>query len=274
MDLDSQNRPPPPDILIYCRYDRESGKCIREPPQGGLQYLSEQLQTSLSALGHEAIDLYYLHWPDHCTPLKDTLSTLKGLHDDGRFTRWGLSNFEAQDVVRICTMCKEMNILAPSVYQGMYNPLTRKVEEELLPVLRNLGISFYAYNPLAGGLLTGKHELTNKLSSGRFNSDTAWGKKYQDRYWDASYFEAVEQLKAVCSSYSLSLTEASLRWLRLHSALNGEAGDAIILGGSSMAQIEQNVCAAEVEAELPIVVQAAFQDAWAITKGSCPPYFK
>ncbi len=229
---------------------------------------------SLSALRSETVDLYYLHWPDRSTPLKDTLSALKELYDEGKFSRWGLSNFEANDVVRVCDMCKEMNILAPSVYQGMYNPLTRRVEEELLPVLRNMGISFYSYNPLAGGVLTGKHLLTQKMSSGRFNSDTFWGKNYIDRYWNSSYFEAVEQLKKVCSSHSLSLTEASLRWLQLHSALVGELGDAIILGFSSKVQLEENLRAAEIEAELPIEVQVAFEDAWEMTKSSCPPYFR
>ncbi len=229
---------------------------------------------SLSTLRRENVDLYYLHWPDHSTPLKDTLSTLKELHDSGGFARWGLSNYEVQDVVRICNMCKEMNMLAPSVYQGMYNPLTRQVEEELLPILRNLGISFYAYNPLAGGLLTGKHVLTDKMSSGRFTSETSWGKTYQERYWHASYFEAMEQLKTVCSLHSISLIEASFRWLRHHSALVGKAGDAVILGFSSKAQFEQNLRAAEVETELPIDVQAAFQDAWEISKSSCPPYFR
>ncbi len=227
-----------------------------------------------SALRRETVDLYYLHWPDRCTPLRDMLSTLKELHDEGRFSRWGLSNFKANDIVEMCNMCKEMNFLPPSVYQGMYNPLTRHVEEELLPVLRNMGISFYAYNPLAGGLLTGKHLLMEKMSSGRFNSETPWGKTYIDRYWKSSYFEALEQLKKVCSSHSLSLTEASLRWLRLHSALVGELGDAIILGFSSKVQLEENLRAAEIETELPIEVQVAFKDVWELTKNSCPPYFR
>ncbi|CAM9972821.1 unnamed protein product, partial [Hapterophycus canaliculatus] len=78
--------------------------------------------------------------------------------------------------------CRANGWQTPSVYQGMYNAVTREVERELLPALKKLGMRFYAYNPLAGGILTGKHSFDSPPDGGRFSSKTVWGGRYRQAH--------------------------------------------------------------------------------------------
>jgi aflatoxin B1 aldehyde reductase len=107
----------------------------------------------------------------------------------------------------------------PTVYQGMYNALTRAVEVELFPCLRKFGIRFYAYNPLAGGMLTGKHaDIGAEATSTRFDKSN---EMYRSRYWKPAMFESLQTIKAACDACGVSMAAASLRWLVHHSALRG-----------------------------------------------------
>ena len=120
----------------------------------------------------KAVDLFYLHWPDGETPLETTLGATQRAYEAGRFQRLGLSNFSVEEVVRVHSHMSERGWIRPTVYQGMYNALTRDVEDELLPTLRRLRMSFYAYNPLAGGLLTGKQHLYDTDPNSNPNPNT------------------------------------------------------------------------------------------------------
>ena len=105
--------------------------------------------------------------------IEDTLAEVHELHKEGKFKSLGLSNFQAWEVAHIYHTCKANGYVTPTVYQGMYNAITRDVEKELLPCLRKLGISFYAYNPLAGGVLTGKHS-GGEPEAGRFKDNAMY----------------------------------------------------------------------------------------------------
>ena len=132
--------------------------------------VERQLTGSLQRLQCDAVDLFYLHSPDNATPLERTLEACARLHAAGKFRRLGLSNYAAWQVADAYHLCNRHGWPLPEVYQGMYNAVTRDVEPELLPCLRHLGMSFYAYNPLAGGLLTGQLSRRHggAVASGRF----------------------------------------------------------------------------------------------------------
>ena len=151
----------------------------------------------------------------------------------------------------------------------MYNAVTRDVEAELLPCCRALGMRFLAYNPLAGGLLTGRYASFDALDAdvtpdtrfgGAGGYGKGYGKMYQDRFWKQSYFDAVEEVRATAAAAAaaaaataggepaaggVSLVEAALRWLYHHSALSGQAGDGVIIGGSRLSQVEANLAAVQ-----------------------------
>ncbi|XP_004426167.1 PREDICTED: aflatoxin B1 aldehyde reductase member 2 [Ceratotherium simum simum] len=153
-----------------------------------------------------------------------------------------------------------------------------KVETELFPCLRHFGLRFYAYNPLAGGLLTGKYKYEDedeKQPVGRFFGHM-WAEFYRNRYWKEHYFKAIalmeKALQAAYGTSAPSMTSAVLRWMYHHSQLQGAHGDAVILGMSSLEQLAQNLAAAKEGPLEPAVVQA-FDQAWHLVAHECPDYF-
>jgi len=239
---------------------------------------SKQSFTSLKFKDEGKCDIFYLHAPDHNTPIEQSLKAVNQLHQDGKFLRFGLSNYSAWQVAEIYYLCKENKYVLPTVYQGMYNAITRSVELELIPCLRRFGISFYAYNPLAGGLLTGRYtfEDLEKEPIGRFFGNS-WAEAYRNRYWKKTNFDALENIKKclneVYGEGKVSIVEASLRWMIHHSALKSSNGDGVILGASSLEHLKDNLLAVS-QGPLEKAVVDAFTNAWDLCKGDCPLYFR
>lgn len=247
--------------------------------EGGLTAASvkHQLHTSLQRLGMESLDLFYLHSPDLNTPIRETLEAVAELHQQGRFQRLGLSNYAAWQVAEIVEICRSEGWMAPTVYQGMYNALTRDVERELFPCLRNYGMAFYAYNPLAGGLLSGKHQSVDAVPPGGRFADFDG---YQSRYWKPAYFEVINRLSAQCRAENIEPAAAALRWLCHHSALVGTdtatpttTTHGLIIGASSMHHFEQNLQATAAGA-LPASLVDAFDQGWEEVRSACIKYFR
>ncbi len=228
-----------------------------------------QFEESLRRLRQNTIDILYLHFPDLNTPVEKALEMCATLHEKGKIKEVGLSNFPAWLVVDIWHICKERGWPAPSVYQGRYNGLTRNVETELLPALRKLGMRFYAYNPLAGGLLSGRYaDFEDSPAPGRFTLRTT----YRTRYWKKSFFEALKVLTTTCNELDIAPAEAAFRWLAYHSMLFSSNEDGIIVGASRMDQLEENLSAAQKGA-LPASVAEAFDAAWEEVRPESPEYF-
>jgi len=230
-----------------------------------------QLDTSLKRLNAKSIDLFYLHAPDLNTPIVDTLQAVAELHGEGKFSRFGLSNYAAWQVAEIAELCKREGWPAPSVYQGMYNALTRDVERELFACLENYSMAFYVYNPLAGGMLSGKHQDISVIpDQGRFRKF----KGYQERYWKPEYFEVINTLSTICKSFDVPTAEAALRWIVHHSALTSNwANHGLIVGASSMAHLEQNLKSLQA-GNLPADIVAAVDQAWEVVRPACIKYFR
>ena len=189
----------------------------------------------------------------------------------GKVKEWGLSNYAAWQVVEIYHLCLRNAWRPPIVYQGMYNMLTRDVEKELFPAIRSCGMCFYAYNPLAGGLFTGKYSFHDDPKSGRFTSETFWGNKYRSRFWHKSMFDALDTINSLADKHNSSLLSVAMRWLVHHSKLG--QGDAVIIGGSSVQHIESNVDACR-EGPLPEELVQAIDAAWESSRHICPNYFR
>ncbi|MDO5309843.1 MAG: aldo/keto reductase [Planctomycetia bacterium] len=230
----------------------------------------KQLNESLERLQLESVDTFYLHFPDPKTPVRSVLEACGALHREGKFRELGLSNFPAWLVADVYWQCKENGWVLPTVYEGVYNPLSRAAERELNDALNYFGLRFYAYNPMAGGMLTGRYKnFCDAPTDGRFTHRP----NYQQRYWKESYFQAVESLDEVCQSHGLTLVSATYRWLVHHSMLNGSRGDAIIIGASKKSHLEQNIAAAQ-DGALPEDVVTAFQIAWRMCQQDSPEYFR
>ena len=244
-----------------------------------------QLDASLAAMGQKSVEVFYLHAPDHKTALAETLEAVQRLYRRGKFRRFGLSNYPAWQVAYIHAYRASRGYVTPTIYQGMFNAITRDVERELLPALRALGMAFEAYNPLAGGLLTGRYEAFGDIEAlqqpgaeaTRFNGAGKYGKgygqMYQDRFWTRSYFEAIDVVRAAAKAEGVGMADAALRWLYHHSPLSGEYGDRVILGGSKLSHVAENLASAK-RGPLPQSVVDAYEEAWRIARKDCPQYFR
>ncbi|CAL1697781.1 unnamed protein product [Somion occarium] len=236
--------------------------------------LRKQLDISLKALNAEQLEIWYLHAPDRTVPYEVTLKAVDELYKEGKFRRFGISNYAAWEVAEIVGICKANGYIQPTVYQGIYNAVHRNVEPELFPCLRKFGISFYEFNPLGGGLFTGRYSsLDDKVEPGsRFDPEKNQGKNYRQRYWNEHYFKALALIQAVADKNSLTPAEIALRWISHHSLLKREFGDAIIIGASSLEHIEQNLVDLE-KGPLPEEVLKVLDDAWDSVKPYATKYW-
>jgi aflatoxin B1 aldehyde reductase len=232
------------------------------------------LLNSLKALKAEKIDMFYLHGPDRKTPFEDTLREVNKLHKEGYFVRFGISNYMSWEVAQICEICEKNGWVKPSVYQGIYHALQRSIEGELFPCLRHYGIALYAFQPLAGGFLTGRYtrEQQNFEPGSRFDPKIMQGTIHRGRYWNEVYFDGLDVVRAAAENEGLTVAEVALRWLEHHSLMKKEAGDAIIVGASSGGHLENNLADLE-KGPLPQSVVEAVDKAWGVTRGVAPKYW-
>ncbi|KZS98928.1 Aldo/keto reductase [Sistotremastrum niveocremeum HHB9708] len=219
--------------------------------------LRKYLQISLKALNAKKIDLW----------------TVNDLYKEGYFYRFGVSNYPSWEVAEMVSICRANGWIQPTVYQGIYNAVHRVIEPELLPCLRKFGISFYVYSPLGGGFFTGSipKDDTEVEAGSRFDPNRVQGQNYRARYWNESYFKAIEIIQKVSQKYELTMAEVALRWLSHHSALKREFGDAVIIGASSLKHTEANLVDLE-KAPLPEEVVQRLDDAWDLVKAVAKPY--
>jgi 1-deoxyxylulose-5-phosphate synthase len=235
------------------------------PDDAGLSRAAIQkaLEASLKRLGTDYLDLYYLHWPDDDTPIEETLEAMDEAVRSGKVRYPAISNYAAWQVAEIFSIAGKQGYRPPYVSQPMYNLLARGIEEEYLPFARRFGVSLVVYNPLAGGLLTGKHSREKGPIAGtRFDSNLL----YLGRYWHEDYFAAVEQLRATAAGAGKTLVELALEWL-----LGQEQVDSVILGASRPEQLAENLKACE-NGRLDAATRARCDEVWKRLRGITPKY--
>ena len=195
------------------------------------------IDASLARLGTDYLDLYYLHQPDYDSPIEETLETMEELVRAGKVRFPAISNYAAWQVAEILWICEERGYHPYFISQPMYNLIARGIEDEYIPFCQRFGVAVVPYNPLAGGLLTGKHSKQGAPTPGtRFDGN----KMYQDRYWLDDDFAAVEDLRSIAAEAGKTLVELALQWL-----LTQPAVDSIILGASRLEQLQENLKAAD-----------------------------
>ncbi len=147
-----------------------------------------------------------------------------------------MSNYTAFEVAEIVITCKYNNWVLPTLYQGMYNAVTRGIEAELFPACRRYGLDIVIYNPLAGGLFSGKIKSADAVpEDGRFSDKAPVCTRYRKRFFRSSTFEALRIVEDAAAAHGLTMIETALRWCVHHSALKVKGGrDGIIIGGSSV----------------------------------------
>jgi aflatoxin B1 aldehyde reductase len=235
--------------------------------------LKRTFKESLARLKTGKVKILYLVMRDSATPIESTLSGVQKLHDEGLFEEFGVSNFSAWQVAETAEITARHGWIRPSVYQGMYNAITRAVEPELFKCLGNYGIRFHAYNPLAGGAFSKSFGTSGAVAPGsRFDNSHAQGKLYRDRYWNDAYLDALAEIQRSCEGHGLDAVSVALRWLIHHSQLNAERNDGVIIGASSLEHLRHNLTAV-TEGPLPTDLLTAIDDAALKAQPKWPPYF-
>lgn len=206
------------------------------------KHLLDAVDASLARLGTDYVDLYQLHSDDAATPLDETLEALDTIVRSGKARYVGVSNFLAYRLARAIGKA-EARRLAPIVsVQPRYSLLFREIERELLPLAAEERLGVIPYNPLAGGLLTGKHDLAAGPAEGtRFTLGHA-AERYQDRYWHEREFATVAQLGDAVAHSGISLTTAAVAWVLANPVVTSA-----IIGASRPGQLDDTLRAAQIK---------------------------
>jgi 1-deoxyxylulose-5-phosphate synthase len=240
------------------------GRMGDAPDQSGLTKAAmvRACEESLKRLDTDYIDLYYLHQPDPAAPIEETLEAMHQLERDGKVRHPACSNYAAWQMVEMLWIARRRGFKPMAISQPMYNLLARGIEQEYLAMTQRFEISNIVYNPLAGGLLTGKQPSDHPLAGSRFDSNQL----YLGRYWHNDTFRAVEQLKPVAAREGRSLVSLSLNWLLHHTLI-----ECVILGASHPQQLTDNLKAIE-DGPLTSETMKACDAVWEELRGVTPKY--
>jgi 1-deoxyxylulose-5-phosphate synthase len=241
------------------------GKMGEGPDESGLSRaaIHKAIDASLQRLQTDYVDLYYLHQPDYNVPIEETLAAMDELVKAGKVRYPAISNYAAWQVAEIHYTSQKNGYLPPFISQPMYNLLARAIEDEYLPFCKRYGVAVIPYNPLAGGLLTGKQARKSKPVAGsRFDGN----KMYLDRYWHDDDFAAVEELKTVAREAGKTLVELALQWV-----LSQGQVDSVILGASKLEQLEENLKACAGPPLASDVLERC-DTVWGSLRGVTPKY--
>jgi aryl-alcohol dehydrogenase (NADP+) len=241
-----------------------SNKVGDAPDQKGLSRpaIRRAIEESLRRLETDYLDIYYMHLPDYATPIEESLAAMDELVKEGKVRHVAQSNYASWQVTEMQWIAGKNNYQPVLLSQPMYNLLARGIEQEFLPMSQHFGIANIVYNPLAGGLLTGKHSAAEPISGSRFDKN----KMYLDRYWHEDDFNAIEQVRAISEKSGRSMVSLALCWLLHHTKIQ-----CVILGASKLEHLSQNIAASE-EGPLDAETLAALDQVWQRLRGVTPKY--
>ncbi len=205
------------------------------------QHVLAAIDASLARLGTDYVDLYQAHHFDAGTPVDETVAAFDAVVQSGKARYVGVSNYQAYRVARALGRSETLGLTRPVSVQPRYNLLFRQIERELLPLCAEEGLAVIPYNPLAGGLLTGKHTRTAPpLADSRFTLGTA-AATYTQRYWHEREFATVEAVVTLARDHGLDPATLALAWVLAHPAVT-----APLVGASKPAHLQASVAAVDL----------------------------
>ncbi len=191
------------------------------------------IDESLERLGTTYVDLYYLHAPDHGTPLAETLDAVAEIVKSGRARAWGMSNYASWQVLDAMGLADARTMPRPAVAQLIYNAMIRQLDIEWFAFAQAHPIHTTIYNPLAGGILAGSQPTKDAPARGsRFDGNAM----YMRRYWTDRMFELATALGEVAKEEGLSAAELAYGWVAGRSGV-----DSVLLGPASVEQLDAGI---------------------------------
>jgi len=201
---------------------------------GSRKHVLDSIDRSLARLGTDYVDLYLLHRPDPETPIDETLDAFDVVVRSGKARYVGVSNFAAYQLARALGRSEVKRVTAPTSIQIPYNLLSREFERELQPLCEEEGFGVTVFNPIAGGMLSGKHQQATL--AGRF----AVAPGYRDQYWHDRGFTLVEAMRPLASDADMPLAAMAVAWVAANPTVTS-----VILGATRPEHITANVMGLE-----------------------------
>ena len=208
------------------------------------RHLSAALDGSLRRLGVEAVDLYQLHGWDPLTPIEETLRFLDDAAQAGKIRYFGLSNFLGYQIQKYVDLADLHGLIRPVTVQPQYNLLARAIEWEVVPACEAEGLGLLPWSPLASGWLTGKYQRGERPGEGTRLSEQMdqgmriWNERgHLDRDW-----QVIDAVRKVAAGRDASMSQVAIAWVLARPAVRS-----VILGARTVAQLDDNLVAGELE---------------------------
>lgn len=205
---------------------------------GSRKHVIEACEASLRRLGTDRIDLYWMHKRDPETPLEETLEALDRLVQDGKVLYIGASNYEAWRLGLALALAGQRRTARFAAVQPRWSLIERRAERDIVPLCIATGMAVVPYNPLAGGLLTGKYQRGQPPPEQTRFGLGEWGKLYQDRYWSETAFDLIDTLVSIAARNGTTPAQTALAWLLTRDGLT-----APIVGATRPEQLKENLVA-------------------------------
>jgi aryl-alcohol dehydrogenase-like predicted oxidoreductase len=224
------------DVIVATKCFGRSGR--NEWDQGNSRKnVMRAIDASLRRLQTDYVDLYQIHFYDRSTPIDETLQAMDDLVRVGKVRYVGCSNTLAYQLARSLGRSEVLGVSRFESVQPRYNLLFRENERELFPLCAEEQVAVIPYNPLAGGLLTGKHRAGAPTEGTRFTLGRTQ-EMYRDRYWRDAMFATVDELRAVAEECGVPLTTLAVQWVLANPVIT-----APIVGASRPDQLAASVAA-------------------------------
>jgi aryl-alcohol dehydrogenase-like predicted oxidoreductase len=206
------------------------------------KHVLKAAEDSLRRLQTDHIDLYQSHSPDPETPQEETLEAFNALVQQGKARYIGCSNYPAWQIALALGISERRGGARFECLQPRYNMLYREIETEHLPLCRDQGIGVIAYNPLAGGFLSGKYQAIDPAPAGTRFTLGKTGDLYRERYWQQAQFEAVDNLKTFFQGRGKSLVQVAIAWVLAQPGITSA-----IVGASRPEQLDDSLSAVNLK---------------------------
>jgi aryl-alcohol dehydrogenase-like predicted oxidoreductase len=215
------------------------------------RHIFDAIDASLRRLGTDYIDLYQLHGFDPNVTVDETLGALDAIVRAGKVRYIGCSNYMAYQLARALGRSEVRGFARFVCVQPRYNMLYREIERELLPLCSEEGVGVIPFNPIAGGMLSGKYDWSKEPSEGtRFAFGGRVGELYKGRYWQENIFKSVGELQGIATRAGIPLITLSVAWVLANSAVTSP-----IIGASKPEQLEATLAALDVKIDAPLMAE-------------------
>jgi voltage-dependent potassium channel beta subunit len=207
-----------------------------KPNQTGLsrKHIVEACHEALGRLQSEYLDLFFCHRPDTGVPIEEVVWTMHNLVQQGKILYWGTSQWSGAEIMEAHRVANQYNLIAPTVEQPQYNMFERfKMEQDYLPVFKNVGLGTTIWSPLAAGFLTGKYNNGIPEGSRLAIEGFDWLK---DRWIQDAKLEKVKKLSVLANEMGVSLAALAIAW-----TIKNPNVTTAILGATKKEQLVENL---------------------------------